>query len=64
LLFDDIISLLILMKGWMDLLEEAHRVEVVVETFVIPLLQPQQAEAKGYPLISPAANASKTRCVH
>jgi hypothetical protein len=34
---------------------------VVIATITIPLQQ-QQAEARGCPADSPAANASKTRC--
>jgi hypothetical protein len=37
---------------------------VTVETFVAPLLQQQEAEARGCPLGSPGFNASKGRCFH
>jgi len=41
---------------------------VVVETFVIPLQQQQQAEAagRGFPgcANTPGANASRLRCIH
>jgi hypothetical protein len=49
----------------LDTITTVLAVALVIGLLVAPAIQlQQQAEAKGCPLTSPAANASKTRCFH
>jgi hypothetical protein len=49
----------------LDTITTVFAVALVIGLLAAPAIQlQQQAEAKGYPLTSPAANASKTCCVH